>query len=183
MTRIKWTLGLLAMAVAALATVFGTAGSAQAKPGPFYYIVAEHSGKALMPENHSKDPGVRIVQMPKANVGAQHWLVRHVDNLPNGQTIRKFENRNSHLCITIINHGAYELLTQDQCETGGWYRDWVVSSWSDLWAERPVKIWSHEDNLCMDVYGAYTDDYTPVGQYACHSGPNQSFHVEYVPGT
>jgi hypothetical protein len=183
-TRTKKLLGVLALVVAVLATVFGSAGAAQAKPGPFYYIVAEHSGKALMPENESKAPGVRIVQMSKRNIGAQHWLVRHMENLPNGQTIRKFENRNSHLCITIVSHGAVgELLTQDQCETGGWYREWVVSSWSDLWAQRPVKVWSHEDGLCMDVAGAFTTDYTPVVQYPCHSGANQSFHVEYLQGS
>jgi hypothetical protein len=186
--RSRWVRGraigaAIVMALAVLAAVFGTAGAAQAKPGPFYYIVAEHSGKVLMSENHSKEAGARIVQMPKGNFGAQHWKIRHIDNLPNGQTIRKFENRNSHYCITVHSDGANDVLTQDQCETGGQYREWYVSNWSDLWAQRPVKIWSELSGLCMDVWGASTADYAALQQYPCHSGANQSFHVEYVPGT
>ncbi|WP_203900348.1 RICIN domain-containing protein [Virgisporangium aliadipatigenens] len=180
--RRRKVLGLLSVTLLALTVLVTTANAAQAGPGPFYYIVAEHSGKVLMPENHSKDPGVRIVQMPRGGFGAQHWKVRHVENLSNGQTIRKFENRHSHLCITIVDHEP-GLLTQDQCETGGWYREWTVSNWNDLWAERPVKIWSHESNLCMDMYGGWVDDYTPAAQYWCHSGPNQTFRVDYVEGT
>jgi hypothetical protein len=185
--RRRWargrTVGVLALMIAVLATVFGPASTAQAAAGPFYYIVAEHSGKVLMSENHSKNAGARIVQMAKGGWGAQHWKVRHVRNLPNGQTIRKFENRNSHYCITVHSYLANDILTQDQCETGGQYREWRVSNWDDLWAERPVRIWSELTGLCMDVYGAWTEDYTPLEQYPCIAAANQSFHVEYVPGT
>jgi hypothetical protein len=76
------------------------------------------------PENHSKEVGTRIVQMTKADVGAQHWKIRHIENLPNGQTVRKFENRNSHYRITVHGSESGDVLTQDQCETGGQYREW-----------------------------------------------------------
>lgn len=172
----------MATAVAIAAGVFASPQAALAGPGPFYYIVAEHSGKVLMPENHSKEPGVRIVQMTRGNFGAQHWRVRHMETLPNGQTIRKFENRHSQLCITIVGYGP-GLLTQDQCETGGWDREWVVSNKDDLWAQRPVLIWSHQTNLCLSVGGASYADFAPMWQWPCHGRADQLFRVNYVAGT
>ncbi|BDA67648.1 hypothetical protein CAL7716_018140 [Calothrix sp. PCC 7716] len=156
------------------------------KPGPFYWIIAEHSGKALMPENHSKNVGTRIVQMSKGNFGAQHWRIRHISTDSNGQSVRKFENRHSKLCIWAYSTAQGQILKQHGCESGtddARKPEWRVSNKHEMWAGRPFTTWSEYSSKCMDVANASVADYTSVGQYTCHGGPNQKFRVQYVPGT
>lgn len=177
---------LASVALLALIVPMTFADTASAKPGPFYWIVAEHSGKVLMPENHSKEVGTRIVQMNKGNFGAQHWKIWHMGTDNNGQTVRKFENRHSHLCIWSYSTALGEVLRQHGCESGSFdsrQPEWRVSNKSDMWAGRPFTTWSEYSGQCMDVAGASQAEYTSVAQYTCHGGANQKFRLEYVPGT
>jgi len=156
------------------------------RAGPFYWIIAEHSGKALMPENHSKNVGTRIVQMNKANFGAQHWKIRHISTDSNGQSVRKFENRNSHLCIWVYSNGENDVLKQDGCESGSSDArkpEWKVSNKYDMWAGKPFTTWSQYSGRCMSINNVSSSEYASAVQYTCVGGANQKFRVQYVPGT
>jgi hypothetical protein len=163
-----------------------SASKASAKPGPFYWIVAEHSGKVLMPENHSKYLNTRIVQMNKGNFGAQHWKVWHLSTDSNGQSVRKFENRHSKLCIWSYSTAVGEVLRQHGCQTGtldARHPEWRVSNKWDMWYGRPFTMWSEYSGQCMDIAGASQAEYTSAAQFTCHGGANQRFRLIYVPGT
>ncbi|WP_127085312.1 RICIN domain-containing protein [Dulcicalothrix desertica] len=58
-----------------------------------------------------------------------------------------------------------------------------MSNKHHMWAGQPFTTWSEYSGKCMDVANASVSDYTSVGQYTCHGGPNQKFRVQYVPGT
>lgn len=174
--------------MALLAPIFPMtfAPAASAGPGPFYWIIAQHSGKAIMPENHSQSLNARIVQMNKGNFGAQHWKIRHISTDSNGQSVRKFENRHSKLCIWVYGNSVGQVLKQHGCESGSYdarFPEWRVSNKWDMWAGYPFTMWSEYSGQCMDVAGAYQAEYTPVVQYPCHGGLNQKFRAVYVPGT
>jgi hypothetical protein len=172
--------------VAGVAVALAGAQPAQAGPGPFYWIIAENSGKALMAENHSQALGARIVQMPVNNWGAQQWSIRHVwTDESTGQSARQFINRHSKHCIVAIDYGSGSVLKQDWCEDthGADRREWIVSNKWDMWAGRPFTAWNTGSGLCMDIYGAWTSDYAPAQQYWCHGGTNQQFRLQHVPGT
>ncbi|MET1004713.1 MAG: RICIN domain-containing protein [Propionibacteriaceae bacterium] len=184
----KMTARICAVLLAA-AAVFATLTitqpqTASAAPGPFYYIVAVHSGKPIMPINHTKDYGAEIVQADWQNGGALHWKIRTSGTIDGQQRIRRFENRHSKYCVSSYGAMSPSALTQRSCLVDyTWDEEWVVSSASDMWAGRPFTVWNHHSGLCMDVVGASTAAYTRVGQYWCHGGPNQQFRLVYVQGT
>ncbi len=157
------------------------------KPGPFYWIVAEHSGKVLMPENHSKELDTRIVQTAKANGGAQHWKILHMSTDSNGQSVRKFQNRHSKLCIWAYSTAQGQVLKQHGCESGSFDSrkpEWRVSNKHEMWAGRPFTTWSEYSKRCMNVSGASLAEYASVIQYTCQGGiANEKFRLKYVPGT
>jgi hypothetical protein len=181
--RITARMRLLLLA-ATLATVALLAAAGAAHAGtPYYWIVAEHSGKALMAENHNKEQGTRIVQMSTPqNWGAQHWFVERVEDFSSGQTVRRFRNRHSKLCITAQNISNGAALTQQPCEYTyhDYQRQWVVSSKSAMWAGLPWTAYNRYTSGCLDIAGAWHDDYTQAAHYWCHGQANQRFRLKYA---
>ena len=173
------TISLIVAALAAVAPV-----KASAAAGPFYYIVAVHSGKPIMPINHTQDHGAEIVQADWQNGGALHWKIRRSGTINGAERIRRFENRHSHYCVSSHGWTSPVILHQNQCTS--FYtqsEEWVVSSADDMWAGRPFTVWNNASKLCMDVSGASIDAYTRVIQYPCTGGNNQKFRLVYVAGT
>jgi len=172
-----------ALAILGAATLFAgltvtSPQPASAKPGPFYYVVAEHSGKPIMPLNHSTAWWTDIVQSDWQNGGALHWKVErwYVDDE------RLFKNRHSKLCVTaadFANPGG--ALPQNPCNEAGTI--WVVSSPREMWAGRPFTIRAWGTWNCLDVAGASWNNGAPVGLYPCHGGHNQQFRLVHVSGT
>ncbi len=151
---------------------------------PYSWIVAEHRGKALMAENHSRDVGADIVQMrTPQNWGAQHWFVERVEDFSSsGQTVRKFRNRRSKLCITTVSTAQGTVLEQQPCAYAyhDHQRQWVVSSKSAMWAGHPFTAHNRFSSRCMDVYGRLHDDHTRVTHCTCHGGANQHLRPKYA---
>lgn len=174
------------LVAAALFTVLAISNPkpASAAPGPFYYIVAVHSGKPIMPINHTQTWGAEIVQADWQNGGALHWKVQRSGTIGGQERIRRFENRHSKYCISSDGWNTPVTLTQRTCRVDyTWNEEWIVSSASDMWAGRPFTVWNNQSGLCMDVAGASTAAYTRVGQWPCHGGTNQQFRLVYVQGT
>lgn len=175
---------LVAAATLFTALAIANPPKASAGPGPFYYIVAVHSGKPIMPINHTKDWGAEIVQADWQGGGALHWKIRRSGTIGGEERIRRFENRHSKYCISSNGWTTPALLTQRTCLVDyTWNEEWVVSSAADMWAGRPFTVWNNQSKLCMDVEAASTAAYTRVHQYWCHGGTNQQFRLVYVQGT
>lgn len=79
--------------------------AASAAPGPFYWIV-----KALLPFKHSKAPNANIVMQSKTNEGAMHWKIG------GSGTLRKLENRHSHLCARAGANDTFVLHRRDDLD-------------------------------------------------------------------
>lgn len=158
--------------------------AAAAGPGPFYYIVAVHSGKPIMPINHTKNHGAEIVQADWQGGGALHWKIRRSGTIDGQERIRRFENRHSKYCVSANQWNTPVGLVQTQCTSfHTMSEEWVVSSADKMWAGQPFTVWNHQSGLCMDVAGASTAAYARVGQWYCHGGTNQQFRLVYVSGT
>lgn len=175
-------LGFLAFVLSLLAGLT-MAAPASAGPGPFYWIVAQHSGKALMPLNDVKDYGAEIVQLTmQGNRGAQNWSVER-EGTGSPTVNRKFNNRHSHLCVESWDHVQGSVLRQGFCHNDGLWPIWQVSNVDDMWSGRPFTVWNRQTLMCMSVWGGLVDDFTRVVQWPCHGGSNQTFRLVHVPGT
>lgn len=174
---------LLIASAIALIMALSLTGVASAKPGPFYWIIAAHSGQALLPLNHDKEHGVEIVQNIKGAGGAQNWKIRVAGTIGGVQRIRLFDNRHSHYCISASDAQPGRVLRQVQCQNWSQREEWVVSNRDDMFAGRPFTAWNRSSGLCMDVAGASQAEYARLVQWPCHGGLNQTFRLNYVPGT
>ncbi len=176
-------LGGRLLVMAALTTLSLLAIAATAHAGtPYYYIINQKSGKVLVPENERKDVGAPIVQMTPRNTGAQHWFIERQFDMSNGRTVRQFRNRWSHECIYVQykDDVVGRQLIQESCEQGYLSAgEWVVSSKTDMWAERPFTAYNNNSGQCMDVAGASLADYAGLIQWPCHGQANQQFRLQY----
>jgi len=116
---------LLVVGALTLAATLGLAAAASA--APYYYLTNVHSGKVLMPQNHSKAWGTTIVQQNLQNAGAQTWFVETVGTGPGGSPIVRFKNRHSKLCIHPSDWSGLSgtRLLQASCSNNSeakWYR-------------------------------------------------------------
>ena len=169
--------------LAGLATL-APAEAEAARPGPFYYIVAVHSNKPIMPLFHSKDHGAEIIQANWQDGGALHWNIRRSGTIDGQERIRRFENRHSKYCVSSRGYQSPVGLTQSQCTSFHTLsEEWTVSSANDMWAGRPFAVQNRSSKLCMDVAYASTADHARVGQYYCNGQDNQRFRLVYVSGT
>ncbi|WP_067812917.1 RICIN domain-containing protein [Actinomadura kijaniata] len=158
----------LTSALTSAAPAQATPQAAAAAPGPFYWIVNNDTGKALLPYQHSKDSGQPLIQSNEFNGGATHWKIR---TTPNDTML---ENRHSHLCANALVAGG--LMRQEYCGSPG--TKWWVSSTSDMWAGRPVTFRNLQlNNQCMTAFGAATKATTCIG------ATTQYFKLVHVPGT
>ena len=171
---------LLAAPLAAVARL-ATAGAAHA--GTLnYWIVAEHSGKALMAENHNKDVGARIVQMSTPQNWARSTGSSSVSRTsPPARRCGGSAIVTPKLCITAQNTVNGAALTQQPCEYTyhDYQRQWVVSK-SAMWAGLPWTAYNRYTLGCLDIAGAWHDDYTPAAHYWCHGQANQRFRLKYA---
>jgi Ricin-type beta-trefoil lectin domain len=174
---------LLIAGTIALTMTLSLTGVAFAKPGPFYWIINQHSGQALLPLNHLKDHGTEIVQNFKGNFGAQNWKIRVAGTIDEVERIRLFDNRHSKYCISASDSQPGRVLRQVQCQNWSQREEWVVSNRDDMFAGRPFTVWNRYSGLCMDVAGASTAEYARIIQWPCHGGANQIFRLSYVQGT
>ena len=173
---------LIASAIALIMTL-SLAGLASARPGPFYWIIAAHSGQALLPLNHEKEHGKEIVQNIKGAGGAQNWKIRVADTIDGVERIRLFVNRHSHYCISASDAQPGRVLRQVQCQNWSQHEEWVVSNRDDMFSGRPFTVWNRSSGLCMDVADASQAEYARLVQFPCHGGQNQTFRLSYVRGT
>ncbi|MFI0444225.1 RICIN domain-containing protein [Actinomadura sp. 6N118] len=140
---------------------------ASAAPGPFYWIVNEGNGKALLPFKHSKEPNTNIVMQSKTNEGAMHWKIG------GSGTLRKLENRHSHLCARAGANDTFVL--QHDCGFDG--TTWIVSDRDRMWAGLPVTFENLNRHTCLTANGVVARTATCVGT------STQQWRLEHVPGT
>ncbi|TDD78999.1 RICIN domain-containing protein [Actinomadura rubrisoli] len=141
--------------------------AAVAGPGPFYWIVNVATGKALLPYQHSKEPGQALIVNNEFTGGATNWKIRGSGH------DRQLENRHSHLCANSLLTNGF--LRQEYCGSPG--TTWTVSNYDDMWAGRPVTWRNTYTHQCMTQFGIAAKA-TP-----CTGDSTQRFKLIYVPGT
>ncbi|RJL24224.1 hypothetical protein D5H75_30775 [Bailinhaonella thermotolerans] len=168
-------LGVLATTVV---TTPSSAAPAKAGHGPYYYIIAGHSGRSLMAETRWTPDGPGVLQAG-GNDASHHWRV-----LNWGHAV-VLVNRHTGLCATVPL-GDDRRVRQERCDTGVLIREratWRVESPRALWAGRYQHFRSYYNGDCMDVYGKSRRKFKIVQHFPCHGDWNQRFRLVRVPGT
>ena len=180
---------LLVAAVVALGLSLGAAASASAVP--IYWIVNEHSGKALGPHQHSKSANFWIQQMTWFNGsgGAHHWKIRGSGD------IRQFENRHSHMCISTVDHEEWYPPAADgspAIQRPCWnepyphikrYQSqrWRIFPFSNFWAGQPFMLRNMRNNKCLEINGwSLAENADTAVWLDCHGGNNQKWRLVYA---